>query len=69
MTAFEPWMKTPLSAWMHGARENDASLAAKVGVSRVQILRIRKGQSKPSPKLAQKLEKETGVPAWEFLRP
>lgn len=60
---------TVLSRWMQEAGESDASLAAKVGVSRVQILRIRKGQSKPSPKLAQALENHTQISAWEFLRP
>lgn len=58
-----------LETWMKTAGESDASLAAKVGVSRVQILRIRHGRSKPSPKVAQALERETGIPAWEFLRP
>lgn len=54
---------------MKHAGESDASLATKVGVSRVQILRIRKGQSKPSSKLAQALEYYTQIRAWEFLRP
>jgi len=60
---------TPLGTWMKNAGESDKSLAAKLGVSRVQVLRIRNGVCKPSPKLAQALEKETGIPAWDFIRP
>lgn len=58
-----------LAKWMETAPETDESLAAKVGVSRVQISRIRRDLSAPSPKLAEKLEGVTGVPAWDFLRP
>lgn len=60
---------TVLARWMQQSGESDTSLAVKVGVSRVQILRVRKGQSKPSPKLAQALEHITQIAAWEFLRP
>lgn len=54
---------------MQLALETDATLAGKVGVSRVQIYRIRNGSSKPSPKLAQRLSEITGIAAWDFLRP
>lgn len=51
------------------ARETDETVASKVRVSRVQISRIRRGLSKPSPRLASELERVTGIPAWEFVRP
>lgn len=54
---------------MEAASETDQTLAEKVGVSRVQISRIRRCQSKPSPQLAATLERVTGIPAWEFVRP
>jgi transcriptional regulator with XRE-family HTH domain len=60
---------TVLAAWMEKAGETDTSVAEKAGVSRVQILRIRHGVSKPSPRLALTLSGITGIPAWEFLRP
>lgn len=60
---------TLLKDWMKETGETDASLAAKLGVSRVQVLRIRRGLSKPSPKLALALSGITRIPAWEFLRP
>jgi transcriptional regulator with XRE-family HTH domain len=53
---------------MDARSETDEALAAKVGVSRVQINRIRRNLSRPSPKLAERLESVTGVPAWDFLR-
>jgi transcriptional regulator with XRE-family HTH domain len=45
----------------------DEQLAAKIGVSRVQVLRLRKGENKPSPQTAEKLEIATGIPAGEFI--
>jgi len=60
---------TVLKDWMADHNETDSSLAAKVGVSRVQVLRIRNGRSKPSPRLANRLEAVTSIAAWEFLRP
>lgn len=58
-----------LASWMEARGETDATLATKVGVSRVQITRIRNGVSKPSPRVAMELERLTAIPAWEFLRP
>lgn len=58
-----------LAAWMSEAGETDETVAAKAGVSRVQISRIRRNLSRPSPELAEKLETLTGRPAWDFLRP
>lgn len=54
---------------MTGAGESDETLAPKIGVSRVQVSRIRRNINKPSPSVAAKLEELTGIPAWDFLRP
>lgn len=54
---------------MNAKKVSDEALAAQVGASRVQISRIRRNLSKPSPRLAEKLERITGLPAWDFLRP
>ncbi len=58
-----------LNTWMDGAGESDESLAPKLGVSRVQVSRIRRGVNKPSTAVAARLEELTGIPAWDFLRP
>jgi transcriptional regulator with XRE-family HTH domain len=49
--------------------ESDETLAEKAGVSRVQISRIRRDLSRPSPELADRLSKITGIPAWDFVKP
>lgn len=56
-----------LEAWMNDQEVSDEQLAAKVGVSRVQVLRLRTGQNRPSPKTAKKLEAVTGIPASELI--
>lgn len=58
-----------LNAWMKGEGESDETLAPKLGVSRVQVSRIRRGVNRPSLTVAAKLEELTGIPAWDFLRP
>lgn len=58
-----------LKSWMLEAGETDESVADKTGVSRVQISRIRRGLSRPSPELADKLSGLTSIPAWDFVRP
>lgn len=58
-----------LNSWMDDAGESDESLAPKLGVSRVQVSRIRRGVNKPSATVAARLEELTGIPAWDFLRP
>lgn len=54
---------------MTKAGETDETLAAKASVSRVQISRIRRDLSSPSPELAVRLEAITGIAAWEFVKP
>lgn len=53
----------PLAAWMRREALRDGDVATRVGVSRVQVLRIRRGQSRPSAWLAVKLSELTGIPA------
>lgn len=57
-----------LASWMKASAETDETLAAKAGVSRVQISRIRRGLSRPSLRLAERLEPITGLPAWDLIR-
>lgn len=59
---------TDLQTWMERARESDASLAEKTGVSRVQISRVRRRICAPSLSLAARLEEITGIPAASFAR-
>lgn len=56
-----------LKAWMGAHDENDESLSRKVGVSRVQIRRIRLGENRPSPETALRLQEVTGIPAASFI--
>ena len=58
-----------LATWMAETGETDETVAAKAGVSRVQISRIRRNISRPSLQLAEKLEGLTGRAAWDFLKP
>ena len=45
----------------------DQAVSRKVGVSRVQVLRLRQGINRPSPETAMKLEALTGIPAARFI--
>lgn len=56
-----------LATWMTAAGETDDTVSAKVGISRVQVSRIRRSLSRPSPELAVKLEALSGVPAWDLV--
>lgn len=57
----------PLEAWMTREGETDESLSPKVGLSRVQISRLRRRVYRPSVETARKLETITGIPAAEFI--
>ncbi len=46
---------------------SDEALAEKLGVSRVQVSRLRRRICKPSPATAQKLEIITAIPAASFI--
>lgn len=59
--------KTALGRWMKVYSETDETLSPKLGVSRVQVSRLRRDCCKPSPRTAQRLEKLTGLPASTFI--
>jgi transcriptional regulator with XRE-family HTH domain len=56
-----------LKHWMARTGETDRTLSNKVGVSRVQISRIRRSRSGVSPETAKRLEAVTEIPAVRFL--
>lgn len=58
---------TDLQTWMTDAKESDETLSKKLGVSRVQVSRLRRKLCKPSPDTAVKLEQITGIPAAAFI--
>jgi transcriptional regulator with XRE-family HTH domain len=58
---------TILEQWMRAGGFTDEAVSQKVGVSRVQITRIRNGQNRPSRETAMKLEAVTGIPAARFI--
>jgi len=59
-----------LASWMTAHGETDETLAAKLGVSRVQASRLRRRRCNPSPETAKKLEDLTKIPALDLmLRP
>jgi transcriptional regulator with XRE-family HTH domain len=60
---------TKLGVWMRDNQKDDAAVAIAIGeVSRSQISRIRRGLSRPSLDLADKLSELTGVPALDLMR-
>lgn len=59
--------ETALGKWMADNSVNDDALSKRVGVSRVQITRLRNGSNKPSPATAVKLEQITGIPAMKLI--
>lgn len=58
-----------LQSWMDSQGENDLSLAQKVGVSRVQMSRIRRGINGASKTTALELERVTGIAWYTFIEP
>lgn len=56
-----------LQNWMTEHTVKDEVLAEKVGVSRVQVLRWRLRQNRPSPLRARKLEAITAIPAGDLM--
>lgn len=57
-----------LEAWMTEAGETDETLSVKLGVSRVQVSRLRRRICNPSLPIAEKLETLTAIPALELLK-
>lgn len=62
-------MAHSLDEWMRENAITDAALAARVGVSRPFMTRIRLGQRQPSLPIAAKLADETKLPVTTFLTP
>ena len=58
---------TLLKKWMADHGYTDEALSERVGVTRVQILRLRLGQNRPSQKTARKLEEVTKIPAGDLM--
>lgn len=58
---------TLLEQWMTRSAIKDGVLAAQLGVSRVQVLRLRRGENRPSPKTARRLEEITQIPAGDLM--
>lgn len=56
-----------LSEFMKQSGLTDAKMAAKVGVTQPHISRLRRGDRRASPELAKELERETGIPAAQFI--
>jgi transcriptional regulator with XRE-family HTH domain len=56
-----------LAQWMIAEKVKDAALSEKLGVSRVQVLRLRRRLCRPSLATALKLEEITSIPAAELL--
>lgn len=56
-----------LQQWMKDKGERDETLGPKVGVSRVQMSRIRRSINGASKTTALKLEELTGIPWYEFI--
>ena len=61
--------QTPLAKWLETTATSPADLADVCGVHRSQIYRIKAGQQRARPELAQELERITGIPAWDFVKP
>lgn len=57
-----------LDQWMTDQKWSDARLAAKVGVSRPFITRIRRGHRQPSLPVAVKLAAATELPIATFIK-
>ncbi len=56
-----------LEKWMTENKVTDGKLAADLSVSRVQVLRLRRGENGPSKETARELERVTGIPAATFV--
>jgi hypothetical protein len=58
---------SPLHAWMMKKRLNDTEVAERLGISRVQVCRIRHRISGTTMATAKKIEKLTGIHWYELL--
>ena len=58
---------TLLQQWMDREGKRDLEVSLALDISRVQVLRLRRGQYRPSVETARKLEMLTGIPAPQFI--
>lgn len=58
----------PIRKYRDEAGLSQQELGAAVGLSRQQVWRIERGDSKPSADSAAKLSAIIGVPAWDIMR-
>jgi predicted transcriptional regulator len=56
-----------LAKWMEDSGTKDGALSKRLGVSRVQVLRLRRRLCRPSVETALKLEEITQIPAADLL--
>lgn len=61
--------KLSLSAWMRATGNTDQTIAAAVGISRVQANRIRRRVSGATKVTALRLQALTGIPWGTFIAP
>jgi transcriptional regulator with XRE-family HTH domain len=61
-----PAMQT-LESWMKDTGTKDEALSLRLGVSRVQVLRLRRRLCRPSVETARKLEQITEIPAGDLM--
>ena len=60
---------TNISEYFGEGRGNQICLARKIGCSQTTLSSIATGRRRPSPKLAAKIEKITGIPLRRLLLP
>ncbi len=51
-----------ISAYLDKTRKTEVELAATLGISQAHLNEIKHGKKRPSPELALKIEKVTGIP-------
>lgn len=54
---------------MRDSRWTRDRVAQALGLSPTSVSRICAGTQKPTPEIAVKLEKLTGTPAWDWVKP
>ena len=57
----------PIKQWLEAHGLDDKAAAARLGLDRSQVSRLRRGECRPSIKTAKRLEPITGIPAAELI--
>lgn len=58
-----------IAEFLEQKQMSEAELADKIGVSQAYVNMMKKGERRPSPELAQKIEAVTGIPFKNLLLP